>query len=58
MDNIPRELYNRMSYISIIDNAISELEIGLEIHPDTVKDLEDVGINPKRFIEQFQKEVH
>lgn len=49
------ELFNKMLRISIIDHAIDELEMGIELHPDTEKDLESIDIDPKEFIRRFQE---
>ena len=51
--NIPRELSERLSELFIIDMALEELRTGIELHPQTEKDLEGIGIDPKEFVRNY-----
>ena len=51
--NIPKELSERLAELYIIDMALDELKTGIELHPQTEKDLEGIGIDPKEFTRNY-----
>lgn len=56
--HIPGEYMQRLRGIAIIERAESELDMQSSLNPETAKDLENIGIEPKQYITEFQTGVH